>query len=176
MASRRAFLTAGVGGALALAVGGGIYRATQTSMAVPLQQRFAVDGEARAALAAIVPALLAGALSAGSSGLPSVATLIERVHHSILILPPASRRQVQDLFGLLALAPARRVLTGISGGWANATPHDVHVFLQSWRDSNFAMLRAAYGALHDMVLGAWYADPATWAAIGYPGPTLEWAA
>lgn len=175
MASRRTFLAAGVGGALALAVGGGLYRATQASMAVPLQQRFAVDGEARTALAAIVPALLAGALGAGPSRMSSVATVIDRVHHSILMLPPAFRREVQNLFGLLALAPARRVLTGLSGGWATATPRDVHAFLQEWRDSSFALLRAAYGALHDMVLGAWYADPASWDAIGYPGPTLEWA-
>ena len=67
------------------------------------------------------------------------------------------------------------MLTGIAGGWANATPANVHAFLHDWRDSSFALLRSAYGALHDLVLGAWYADPASWDAIGYPGPTLEWA-
>lgn len=174
MASRRTFLAAGVGASLALALGGGLYRTTQAALAVPLQERLALGGEARNALAAIVPALLAGALAAGPAGAASVTTVIERVHLAILRLPPAARNEVQNLFGLLALAPARRLLTGISGGWANAGPAEVHAFLQGWRDSNFALLRAAYGALHDMVLGAWYADPANWDAIGYPGPTLEW--
>lgn len=175
MASRRTFLAAGVGASLTLALGGGIYRATQVAMAVPLQQHFALGGEARKALAAIAPALLAGAVGPGPSGAAAVAAVIERVHQAILRLTPAARREVQNLFGLLALAPARRLLTGISGAWANAAPPDVHAFLQDWRDSSFALLRAAYGALHDMVLGAWYAAPDSWDAIGYPGPTLKWA-
>jgi hypothetical protein len=36
-------------------------------------------------------------------------------------------------------------------------------------------LRSAYQALHDLVLGAWYANPANWDAIGYPGPLKELA-
>jgi hypothetical protein len=27
--------------------------------------------------------------------------------------------------------------------------------------------------MHDLVLGAWYANPSNWAAIGYPGPLKE---
>jgi hypothetical protein len=144
-------------------------------MAVPLQEHFALGGEAHTALAAIVPALLAGALGAGVSAQAQAHAVIARVHRTILGLPPAARKEFQNLFGLLALAPARRLLTGISGDWARATPADVQAFLQDWRDSSFALLRSAYGALHDLVLGAWYADPASWAAIGYPGPKLEWA-
>jgi len=39
----------------------------------------------------------------------------------------------------------------------------------------FALLRIAYHALHDLVLGAWYAQPSNWVAIGYPGPIKELA-
>jgi hypothetical protein len=46
-------------------------------------------------------------------------------------------------------------------------------FLQGWRTHRFGMLRGAYAALHDLVLGAWYAQPDAWAAIGYPGPIKE---
>jgi hypothetical protein len=28
-----------------------------------------------------------------------------------------------------------------------------------------------YQAMHDLVLGSWYADASSWDAIGYPGPT-----
>jgi hypothetical protein len=27
--------------------------------------------------------------------------------------------------------------------------------------------------MHGLVLGAWYASPSSWAAIGYPGPLRE---
>ena len=57
--------------------------------------------------------------------------------------------------------------------WADATPAQVAAFLQDWRVSRVGLLRSAYGAMHDLVLGAWYADPSSWAAIGYPGPMLE---
>ena len=171
--SRRSFLKAGALAALVLAAGGGIYRATQA----PSPQRFVLDGEARAALGAIVPAILAGALPADPANAAerksAVAASIEGVHAAIANLPLAVQQEVQDLFGLLALAPARRLLTGISGGWSEARESEVAAYLQDWRTHRFALLRTAYSALHDLVLGAWYAQPASWAAIGYPGPLAE---
>ena len=166
MASRRTFLQVGVAASLALALGGGVYRATRAG---DPPHAFALDGEARAALGAIVPVLLAGAMVAGTDP----AAMIDHVQQAILALPLAAQHDIQDLFGLLALAPARRVLTGISVAWSSAAPADVQAFLQDWRVSQFGMLRSAYGALHDLVLGAWYAAPASWDAIGYAGPLLE---
>jgi hypothetical protein len=167
---RRSFLKAGALGALVLAAGGGIYRAVHT----PRPQRFVLDGEARAALGAIVPAMLAGVLPTGpAERRTAIDNTIGGVHAAIANLPLALQKEVQDLFGLLALAPARRLLTGVSTGWEQADPQDVSAFLQDWRLHRFALLRTAYGALHDLSLGAWYAQPASWAAIGYPGPMKE---
>ena len=173
MASRRTFLKVGAGASLALALGGGIYRATQATRATVPLPPFALDGEARAALHAIAPALLAGVTPA--VGATAFGAVIDAVHRAILVLPLATQKEIQDLFGLLAMAPARRLLTGIAGGWNNASLDDVHTFLQDWRVSQFGMLRAAYAALHDLVLGAWYAAPGSWDAIGYPGPPLAFA-
>lgn len=168
--SRRSFLKAGALGALVLAAGGGIYRATQS----PSPQRFVLDGEARAALGAIVPAILSGALPLEpAERKTAIAATVEGVHTAISNLPLAVQKEVQDLFGLLALAPARRLLTGISGGWAGASEAEVAAFLQEWRLHRFALLRTAYGALHDLALGAFYAQPSSWSAIGYPGPMAE---
>ena len=47
---------------------------------------------------------------------------------------------------------------------------DIEKFLRNWQESGADLLKSGYQALHDLVLGAWYADPASWAAIGYPGP------
>lgn len=167
--SRRTFLKAGGLAALALAAGGALYRATQHDT----PHRFILDGEAHAALHAIVPAILAGALPQGAGREAALAGTIDGVHTAILGLPPATQKEVQDLFGLLALAPARRLLTGIPGGWQQARAEDVHAFLQDWRLHRLGLLRSAYHALHDLVLGAWYAQPASWAATGYPGPMRE---
>ncbi|WP_020654887.1 hypothetical protein [Massilia niastensis] len=169
--SRRTFLAAGGLAALALAGGGTWYRLRHAP-----PHRFALDGEARAALHAIIPALLAGALPDDPARRAlALASVTDGVHAAILGLPPATQKEVQDLFGLLALAPARRLLTGIPDGWRNATPDRVGAFLQDWRLHRLGLLRTAYHALHDLVLGAWYAQPASWAAIGYPGPLTELA-
>jgi hypothetical protein len=167
--SRRTFLKAGGLAALALAGGGALYRAMHP--AAP--HRFAFDGEARAALHAIAPAILAGALPQGAGREAALGGAIDGVHAVILGLPPATQKEVQDLFGLLALAPARRLLTKVSGGWEHARIDEVNAFLQDWRFHRLGLLRSAYHALHDLVLGAWYAQPASWSATGYPGPMKE---
>ena len=170
---RRTFLKAGALAALALAAGGGVYRYTHPPG--PLT-RFVLDGEAKAALEAIIPAMLAGALPAEPAArAAAISATTARVHQAILGLPLPTQKEVQDLFGLLALAPARRMLTGVSGGWTNADPVQVASFLQAWRFHRFAMLQSAYAALHDLIIGSWYADPSSWSAIGYPGPMKELA-
>jgi hypothetical protein len=103
----------------------------------------------------------------------AVRSAAARVRDAVLGLPLTTQKEVQDLFGLLALAPARRLLAGVSGDWAQADQQQVAVFLQDWRTHRLALLRVAYMAMHDLVLGGWYADPSTWEAIGYPGPIKE---
>ncbi|GAA5030611.1 hypothetical protein GCM10025794_12980 [Massilia kyonggiensis] len=170
--TRRTFLKAGLLSAAVLAAGGGWYRHTH-----PAPPRgFVLDGEARAALDAIVPAILSGALpDAPADRARAVAATTSRVHQTILGLPLSAQQEVQDLFGLLALGPARRLLTGIPDDWAAAQEADVAAFLQDWRVHRLSLLRTAYAALHDLVLGAWYSEPAHWDAIGYPGPLKELA-
>ncbi len=169
--SRRTFLKAGGLAALALAAGGALYRARYSGT----PHRFALDGEARAALHAILPAILAGALPQDAGREAALTSTVDGVHQAILSLPPGTQKEVQDLFGLLALAPARRLLTGLKGGWEGAHIDEVSACLEDWRLHRLGLLRSAYHALHDLALGAWYAQPASWAAIGYPGPMKELA-
>ena len=172
-ANRRTFLKVGAIAALTLAAGGGLYRLVNPPG--PLQP-FALDGEAKAAIDAIIPAMLAGSLPADAAARrAAVAATTDHVHKAILGLPLTSQKEIQDLFGLLALAPARRALTGVSGAWANATDAQVGSFLQDWRFHSLDMLQSAYHALHDLIIGSWYADPSSWSAIGYPGPMKELA-
>lgn len=169
--NRRSFLKIGVAGALTLAVGGALYR--QLNPPAP-PHPFRLGGDASKVLAAVIPAMLASALPTEPVARAAAVTAAKlRVRDAIIGLPLATQKEVQDLFGLLALGPARRLLAGVSGGWDQAQPQQVAAFLQSWRTHRIATLQVAYLAMHDLILGAWYADPSTWAAIGYPGPLKE---
>lgn len=165
--ARRRFLKTGLAGALLLATAGAAWRLTRPSAAAGAT---ALDDSARQVLAAIVPVLLAGVLRPGTA---DAADAVERTTAAVAGLPLPVQDEIRDLFALLALAPARRLLAGVPGGWAEASPEDVAAFLQSWRVHRVKLLQSAYQALHDLVLGPWYAHEASWAAIGYPGPIKE---
>jgi hypothetical protein len=169
--TRRGFLKLGALTALALGAGGGIYRLLRAPV-VP--GPFVLDGEARTALEAIVPAMLSDALPAAPvERSAAIKAVTLRVHQAILGLPRATQQEIQDLFGTLALAPARRLLAGVPDGWSAASTEQVAAFLQSWRTHRLTMLQPAYHALHDLIIGSWYADPSTWPSIGYPGPMAQ---
>ncbi|HJV53928.1 MAG TPA: hypothetical protein VJ652_20845 [Noviherbaspirillum sp.] len=165
--SRRSFLKIGVIGGLALATAGGIYRLTRPSQA---PHPFVLDDGAHSVLAAVTPVILAGALAPDSA---DVQAAIERTTGAIRQLPRRTQKEIQDMFALLALPPARRLLAGLPDDWANAKPEDVAAFLQSWRVHRIGLLQSVYHALHELVIAPWYADESTWASIGYPGPVKE---
>ncbi|HCN89444.1 MAG TPA: hypothetical protein DIT28_09725 [Oxalobacteraceae bacterium] len=165
--SRRSFLKVGLAGAVALALAGGLYRALRTPS--PLD-KFTLDGDAKSALAAIVAVVLKGALPVSRQDTEAA---IVRVQGAIAGLPLITQKEIQDLFALLTLGPTRRFLAGIPDNWSNAKPDDIAAFLQNWRFHRISMLQSAYLALHDLIIGPWYADESTWTSIDYPGPIKE---
>lgn len=121
-------------------------------------------------LRAVALALLGPALpTAGSERDAQVGAVLKACGALIDNLPASTRREIGDLFGLLALKPARALL-GYGGDWPGADSNVVNAFLAGLRDSSISLKQQAYFALHDMVLGSFYAEPTTWAATGYPGP------
>jgi len=165
--ARRRFLKTGIAGALLLATAGAAWRLARPSAPAGTA---ALDDGARQVLAAIVPVILAGVLRPGTA---DVAAAVERTAVAVAGLPLDTQQEIRDLFALLTLAPARRLLAGVPGGWSKARPEDVAAFLQSWRLHRVKLLRSAYQALHDLVAGPWYAHESSWTAIGYPGPLKE---
>ena len=163
---RRSFLKAGLLGGLALVAGGAVYR----QLRPPVAQRFALDAQGRAMLAALIPAITGVTPAA-----PALEAGIDRVAAAINSLPLRVQKEISDLFGLLAMGPTRRLLAGVPP-WQEATPQQLADFLQGWRTHRTEMLQTAYHGLHDLVIGGWYAEPSTWTAIGYPGPMKELSA
>lgn len=165
---RRSFLRAGVVAAAGLAVA-----ARVPAVAARVAESTAAPGLAtadRAIVAAIAPVMLAGALPAeATQKQAAVQDVVDGVSGLVAGLPPHLRGEVAELFMLLDLAPARRFLAGVSKPWPEAAPEEIAAFLQRWREHPLPLLRSAYLALHDMIVGTWYALPASWPAIGYPG-------
>jgi hypothetical protein len=173
MTTRRTFLAAGIAGGAALAVAYWLretpsYAAAGGADASPLA---ALDRNAPAIVAALVPVVLDGALPARGDGrAAATAQTVDDVGRAIAGLAPAAQRELAELFSLLGFAPARIVLAGVRAPWTEARPEEVAAFLERWRTSRWMLLRSAYDALHQLIVAAWYGNPQSWPTIGYPGP------
>ena len=172
MTTRRTFLVVGLAGGATLAAAywlrGTRERGPVTGASAPLA---ALDPAAPAIIAAIVPVLLDGALPAEAAARQAaVAETVAGVARAVSGLPASAQKELAELFALLGLPPTRVALAGITTPWADAEPAAVAAFLERWRTSGWMLLRAAYDALHQLILAAWYGNPRAWPSIGYPGP------
>ena len=157
MTTRREFLKTGLAGGLLL---------NMAACARPAE-----NGGRTVVLNALIPVMLAGALPADGAGRPElIARTLTGVERAIAGLAPATQKEIGELFDLLAFPLTRMLAAGIWSPWPEATPAAIGSFLESWRHSRFDLLQSGYAALHDLIFGAWYARPDTWAALGYPGP------
>ena len=157
MTTRREFLKTGLAGGLLLNV---------AAFARPAE-----NGGRTVVLNALIPVMLTGALPAAGAGrLELIARTLTGVQRPTAGLSPATQKEIGQLFDLLAFPLTRMLAAGIWSPGPEATPAAIGNFLGSWRHSRFDLLQSGYAALHDLIFGAWYARPDTWAAIGYPGP------
>lgn len=169
---RRSFLKLGVVAAVALAAGGAIYRSRNPSSYAKNE----LDAAAQDVLRALIPALLHGALppiSESTARQTAIEAALSNVKLAVGGLPYHSQKEVADLFGLLSMRLSRRLLTGLSSDWKEAKLEDISACLQEWRMHRTETLQTAYHAMHDLVIGPWYGNPANWQRIGYPGPLKE---
>jgi len=157
MTTRREFLKTGLAGAALLNIAG--------------CSRPSENGGRTMVLSAVIPVMLDGALPAsGESCQELVSRTVAGVDRAIAGLSLATQKEIGELFDLLAFPLTRMLAAGIWSPWPDATPEAIGNFLESWRHSRFDLLKSGYAALHDLIFGAWYARPDTWAAISYPGP------
>ena len=120
---------------------------------------------------ALVPVVLDGSLpAAGPERAKAIADVAEAFRRAVTGLSPAVQAEVAQLMALLQFAPTRFAFTGIATPLGQAQAADIAAFLARWRASRFDLLRASYQALTQLIQAAWYDNPASWAAIGYPGP------
>ena len=167
--TRRTLLKAGIAGGVVLVLARWIVT-LYTPRESPEASGSALDSSARTIIAAIVPVLLEGALPDADTSVEARAEVVAGVDRAVAGLPPGSRKELEQLFALLFFAPTRCLVAGVWSSWPDASRESVAAFLESWRDSRFTLLRSGYGALHQLILAAWYGNSRSWASIGYPGP------
>lgn len=126
----------------------------------------------REIMATVARAVLEGSLpQRGEPGhAPALAAHLQRVDATLGSFPPATQSEVAELLTLLAVAPTRWALTGLSSDWVEASDAEVRAMLRSLQTSRLAMRRQIFHGLRDITNAAYFAEPATWARIGYPGP------
>lgn len=163
---RRTLLKVGIATSTLLALAGGtlaLLRPARSEgrLAPGAQTMFAVL--ARAVLGALLPAEPAQQAQA-------LQGLVQRLEATITGMPPAMQAEVDELLTIAASAPGRYALLGLGSAWDTASVEELTQALQSLRVSGLALRQQAFHALRDMINAAWFAEPATWAAIGYAGP------
>lgn len=95
---------------------------------------------------------------------------LARLNDTIAGFPAHSRDELSLLLSLLASAPGRIGLAGLTTPWSTATVEQIQHALQSMRTSSLSLRMQAYHALRDLTNAAYYADPSSWALLRYPGP------
>lgn len=147
-----------------LAVGGGL-----AALWEPGLQRGKLTEAGRQQLGALARVLLDGLLPAGDEA--ALQVHLNHFEETIAAFPPATQAEVQQLISLTTNAAGRLGLLGTSRS-LNALPlADLHALLQSLRTSKLPLRQQAYFALRDLQMAAFFAQPAAWKSIGYPGPT-----
>jgi hypothetical protein len=166
---RRSWLRLGLvsAGVLALA-GGGL---ALWSPGAPLDGAWRLRPAAQTLFKAVGVAVLEGSLPDDSPArTQALDGLLARLDGLVAALPAHARAELAQLLGVLTHPLGRQALAGLTPDWADASTAQVQAALQGMRSSSLALRQQAYQALHDLVGGAYFSDPVTWEALGYPGP------
>ena len=170
---RRRFLKTGVAGSLLLGLAStGALLGGCTGRPEPLcRDCLWLNPGDRQLLTAVIPVMLAGALPQPEREQnAAIEQIITGFDFTVAHFPPTVRNEIRQLLDLLVFPPTRVLLTGMFASWEKADASAVRAFISRWETSRFSLLRSGYGALHDLICGAWYVSPESWARIGYPGP------
>lgn len=163
---RRRFLQLGLVGGATLALAGG---------GLSLMQHGVESGRltdaGRVVFRAVGRAVLDGSLPTEAAAQQAALDgLLQRLDDAIGAFPAHVQAELSQLLALLASAPGRLGLAGLTTDWPQASVAQVQAALQAMRTSTFDLRQQAYHALHDLSGAAYFSDRSTWPQLGYPGP------
>lgn len=137
----------------------------------PETQGKPLTGSALGVLSTVSAVLLEGSVPKDASNRAvTLAGFPDRLANTVSGLSLGSQRELAQLLSMLALAPGRRILSSLGSDWSVASTEEIRDALETMRRSRLLLRRQVYHALRDLARAAWYTDPNTWVALGYPGP------
>jgi len=101
---------------------------------------------------------------------PAAARLARAVEVRLGGLDPGASARVGRLLSLMDSPASGLLHARRAKGFADLQAERQDAWLRGWEISRIPLLRTAFQALRRLVLSTHYADPATFAAIGYRGP------
>ncbi|OGG95264.1 MAG: hypothetical protein A2527_08830 [Candidatus Lambdaproteobacteria bacterium RIFOXYD2_FULL_50_16] len=125
-----------------------------------------LDPKGAAIFRALIPQFLEG------TEVYAVQDVLEGVDRAIGGLEPATQAELRELTNLLSFPLTRFFLSGLWSPWEEAQAEQLKAFLDRWRNSRFALFRAGYQGMAELVMASYYGNPNGWSAIGYPGPPV----
>ncbi len=167
--SRRVLLKRGLFGGLVLAVGGAGFLSSRggRSEPLPVGGLKVVSASQYAVLAALcrrfVPA---------RPGFPSVDELGTAVACDGILaqVDATALAELQQLLGLFDNALVGLLFGGRPTPFTALGAEAQDEVLAAWQTSRLAVRRTGFHALRGLVMAAYYGNPKTWGAVGYPGP------
>ena len=133
-------------------------------------------GQLTAAGRAVFAAIARGVLDSSLPVEPKVQELalaahLDRLNAILCAMSPHTQGEVAELLVVLNSAPGRLAMAGLTPDWPQASVAQLQAALQGMRVSRISLRQQAYHALRDLTHAAYFSGAATWAQLGYPGPT-----
>jgi hypothetical protein len=163
---RRTLLTVGAAAGVILVVAGG-----SAIWLHPARRDARFTEAGRSIFAALAPAILSTLWpSDAREQAHATEAFLQRLEGTVDGLTPPLQAEVDELLSMLGSPAGRLILTGLRNPWAEASPAEVVAALQGLQVSPWRLRQQIFHALRDLTNAAYFASPATWSVIGYPGP------
>jgi hypothetical protein len=166
--SRRKLIVAASSTVVALAVGAPILTSLNEKALPDFKPLKFLSTEHQYLLLGLIPAFT-GHFNLSQS---SVLTTISDIDSSILILPQRSQDELLELLQLLSYRYSRWFTTGFWQHFEQQDMQHVGAEFSAWRRSGIQLFRQASSGLHELILGAFYANPNHWKLAKYEGPPV----
>lgn len=95
---------------------------------------------------------------------------LKRLDEVVATMPSSAQMELGALLGLLANAPTRLLVTGLSSSWTKASTEEIAQALESMRIHKLPTTMLSYHAVRDLTCIAYFTNPDNWSTTGYPGP------
>lgn len=166
---RRGFLKKGLLGGALLALGGAGFLASRGGKKVPLPPGgLSTLSESEYAVMAAICARCVPP----RKGFPSQEELgLAQACDKVLARADKGvQKEVKQLLGLFENALTNTLFGGRFKPFTQLSPAEQDEVLHEWATSAIMIRRTGFAALRTIAMAAYYGNPKTWGAVGYPGP------